>query len=342
MRKWIGAGVVVVVVLLLMGCGIYGIYSGMIRLGVQGGACAQDTEIAQADRDAIAHAAAALTDAIIAGDSSRAYGQLSQGLHASVSAAQFTQFVTSTNKNLGPFHDPKPVHTYLLNDFGTGSQGRSVCGPLGGDEWVSVAMHPGVRQAYALVDAQTRNNGWTFSFWFLPENGGWRATDVHVSISSMIGKSARDLLVLARQERDAGRAFNATMLYAGSQYLVGRGPAIQLGLAQTLSEEQSKFMAPPELQSPPFTWALGGKPYTVSGVTILGIDGQLVLSFDLPETSWPGNDAIEAQNHAFLDGFRAAHPEVPRVFGALIARAHKPDGSGGFASVYDYKTGYSH
>ena len=72
-----------------------------------------------------------------------------------------------------------------------------------------------------------------------------------------------------------------------------------------------------------------------------GVGHDLGLIFVLPFDRWDGTAGAEAHNHAFIDAFVATHPDYARVFRFLVARAMKPDNSGGFGTVYNAQTGYS-
>ena len=157
----------------------------------------------------------------------------------------------------------------------------------------------------------------------------------------MVGRSANDLLELARKQRAAGHAFNATMLYVGARSLTDWGPEFQPGIARTIDEDSEGFKPPIEFQqNPPMTWKINGMEFKVEKVEILGVDGKIGLAFDLPLTTWVDNEDADKRNHAFLDAFITSHPDFSSVFSFLVAKAQKPDGSGGFASVYEVGKGY--
>ena len=59
-----------------------------------------------------------------------------------------------------------------------------------------------------------------------------------------------------------------------------------------------------------------------------------------PHTTWTGKEAADRTNREFLTAFIAAHPDYSRVFEFLVARALKPDKSGGFATVYKLGPGF--
>jgi len=163
----------------------------------------------------------------------------------------------------------------------------------------------------------------------------------HAGVSAIVGHSPEDLLELARQQRDSGHILNARVLYAGVQGIIERGSDFQLGIVPLVQNEIQQFTPPPEFQGrPPFTWKMNDNEYRVGQVSILGIEGKLALVFALPEDNWNGNDDANRRNHAFIDAFVSTHPDYSLVFNFLIARAYKPDGSGGFATVYESNRGY--
>jgi len=56
-----------------------------------------------------------------------------------------------------------------------------------------------------------------------------------VGLSAIAGLDGANILDLARRERGAGRALNATVLYRALRTgLLDRGPAVELGLAKTV------------------------------------------------------------------------------------------------------------
>ena len=337
LRKWILAAVAVV---LLGGVGI-AFATGMLKVGANSGVCLTDDEVPAEDRASAGNAALAIAKAIMAGDSATAYAGMTAETRAGLPAEKNAQFVQMVQRMLDGATVPTVSHVYLADTAGSGPDARAICGLISGDRWVSLEVKPGLRQAHVVVTAQTRNNTWEFSVWLLPEAGGWRAQYVNVNASAIVGHSVDDLLAMARRARDGGHVFNAAILYGATQQLMNRGPAFQLGVVQTVNDDLAHFTLPPELQGqPPFVWTMGSKSYTVSQAGAMGIAGQIGLAFALPQTSWADDAQIDARNHEFLDAFRAAHPDYAESFSFLVARAMKPDNSGGFGTVYDNKKGY--
>lgn len=326
--------------LFVIGCGLPASAAAPAAGGIQGGICSTDDEIAAGERKTVGDAALALVRAMMANDDGAAYAMMTGETQAHMPRAEFAQFITTSNAVPGPFRDPQVSHVFVLETTGTGADGRGICSAKP-DGMISVEVKPGQRQAHVLITAQTVNNSWAFTIWLLPDGTAWRVQYVHIAASAIVGKSVDDMLQLARRERDAGRTFNAAMLYLGAQGLADRGPAFQLKIAQTLNDDMQAMTPPPELQGKaPYTWTMNGKAYSVAQAGIIGIDKGIGLIFVLPHQSWGSDAAIDAQNREFLDAFRAAHPDFVKVFAFLTARAMKPDNSGGFGTVYDVGKGY--
>jgi hypothetical protein len=315
------------------------IASGFIKigLGANAGSCQVGDEIAPSKRKeiesiALAFARAALNDKL---DDVRTMMTKAAGSDKSVAVS-----LTAISR-MAPFSDPGVAQTYRIESAGGGPDARAICGPLSNNQWVSVEIKPGLEQAHVLLSTTTRNNGWAFTIWLLPENGSWRVQYFHIGMASIAGRTPEMLLDMARKERDAGHAFNANMLYAGLQGAIDRGPAFQLGIDQPFRDDIAKFQAPAELRGkPPFNWTFGVKHYAVAQISIIGIGKDIGLVFVLPSKDWPGNVEIEKRNREFITAFIAGHPDYARDFTFLVARAMKPDNSGGFGTVYQNGKGF--
>ncbi|HVZ72057.1 MAG TPA: hypothetical protein VHJ20_06750 [Polyangia bacterium] len=190
--------------------------------------------------------------------------------------------------------------------------------------------------------AHSNNNEWELSLWLMPQDGIWKVNAFHLDASGVADRGVGTLWTLAKEERRAGHAFNAGILYGTVRELLKRGPWLQLGVARAFDEDARTLPPLAELQGPPpFHWRLGGATYEVAGISPIATEGMIGLSFGLPQIEWPATEGVIASNHAFLSAFMAAYPEVPKVFGYLVARAVKPDRSGGYATVYEYGRGFN-
>jgi len=312
-----------------------------VKLGAVAGTCEVDDEIAPGERGAISQAAMKFVTTSLSSHPENAFPMMVEAARTTTTAEKLGETLRSVNSNWGPMNGPKVSKVYYLQPFGGGIEGRTVCGPLDNDKWVSIAQIPGTKQAHVVVTAQSRNNSWDYTLWLVPEADGWRVRYFHIGMSGVVGHSTADMLQMARTERDTGHQFNAAMLYAGVQGTLDRGPMFQLGSQQAFDSDMQKFVAPPELQgNAPYMWTLGGRRWKVAHVTILGAGGKLGLLFELPQDKWRGDDIADQSNHQFLDSFMRAHRDYSRVFGFLAARATKPDNSGGFGTVYEAGKGY--
>jgi len=317
--------------------------AGVIKFGAgaMAGTCQEDAEIAQARRDALEDRAMAFVQAGLQQDTGKAYDMMTKEAQKSVTLANLGTMFDFLHKTAAPFEDPRVLHTYFLQTAGGGPNSRAICGTLANNGWVSVEIKPGVDQGHVLISAKARNNDWAFTLWMLPDGNGWQVEYFHANPSSVVGLTPEVLLQRARGERDSGHAFNAAMLYAGAQGIADFGSAFQLAITQPLREDLVKFQLPSELAgNPPFIWNMQGRKFTVQRAGIIGIAGQVGVMFLLPQATWSGNDEAEKFNREFINAFIAAHPDYTRSFSFLVARALKPDNSGGFGTVYQNGKGF--
>jgi hypothetical protein len=304
--------------------------------------CKIDNEIASAQRDALEDKALAFVRAALGAAPQAAYAMMAPEAQSRTSAQGFADQVRTLSSSSGPFDNLRVAHTYLISGVAEGTaQPRALCGTVANGQWVSVAIKPEKEQAYVVVGAQTRNNSWAFTLWLVPDGREWRVLNFHVGISAIAGRTPEDLLTLIRDEREAGRAFNAAIVLAAARDLTNRGPTFQLGITQALQAEADKVRVPAELQgTPPFTWKMKGKSYTVAGAGMIGVGKDIGIVFVLPHKTWTNDQDAVAANRAFIEAFRATHPDYARAFDFLVARATKPDNSGGFATVYENGKGF--
>jgi hypothetical protein len=329
-----------VVVILAGAALLYGLGIVKLNLGAHAGICQRDEEIAPPTRAAIEAAAMTYVRTVLSADPASGYAMMTKEVQAASTPLKFTAAMMAV-KAMQPTGRLQVARSYFIQSAGSGPDARTVCGPLSDSQWVSLEIKPGREQAHVEIDGQARNNGLAFTLWLLPEQGDWRVESFHAAYSSIVGLTPEMLLKRAREESTLGHRFNATMLYAGAQATVDRGPAFQLGVRQDLQQDLRTFPLPPEFQgTPPFTWKMNGHAYSVSQVTIVGVDGKLGLIFLLPQKTWTDNQAADRVNRAFLNDFIATHGDYRRAFQFLVARALKPDKSGGFGTAYETGKGF--
>jgi hypothetical protein len=338
MAKW---ALGILIVLLVAGIGAYSAGFLNFHAGVNATTCLEDGEIPEATRAALDNRAIAFTNAVLSQDLDLARGMMTEAARGPVTADRFSALFGTMIRTAGPFAAPAAAHTYFVRSAGSGPDARVLCGTLTNNQWASVEIRPGVEQGHVVVAVQSRNNEWAFSYWLLPDKNDWQVQYVHMGVSSIVGLSAGQMLERARVERDGGRAFNATLLYAAARGLADYGVALQPGIARPIREDLQKFNPAPELAGhPPFEWTMSGTTYTVAQAALLGVNKKLGIVFMLPQKEWAGNDEADRFNRAFLSAFVTSHPDYSRSFAFLVARALKPDNSGGFGTVYENGKGF--
>lgn len=187
---------------------------GLARAQLVAASCATDNEIGAEERAAIENGALSFVRNFVNSNASGAYELLAPTAKETISLDQLTGLVRQLAAPMAPFTDLRVVHTNLVKAMASNPGARVVCGSLGRPEdWSSVATKPMAEQAHVLVEAQTKNNGFTFTLWLIPEQG-WNVLNFQMAASSMVGKTAQDILDLARRERESKHLFNATVLYA--------------------------------------------------------------------------------------------------------------------------------
>lgn len=310
--------------------------------GAQTPVCKIDHEIASAQHDALSDRALAFVRAALGANPQAAYAMMAPEAQSRTSAQGFAEQLRALNSSSGPFENLRVAHTYLITGVAEDvAQPRALCGTMASGDWVSVAIQPGQEQAYVVVGAQTRNNGWAFTLWLARDGREWRVLNFHIGIAAIAGRTPEDLLDLIRVEREAGRAFNAAILLAAARDVTNRGPTFQLGISQALQAEADKLRVPAELQgTPPFTWKMKGKSWTVAGAGMIGVGKDVGILFVLPHKAWSNDQDAAAANRAFIEAFIATHKDYARAFDFLVARAMKPDDSPGPTTRYDNGKGF--
>ncbi len=311
-----------------------------ITVGVTAGSCARDSEIPADRRKPAEDAALLFARTMLGPHPEEAYARMSIEAHGVTTPAQLTAIAKQIQAN-GPYDNLRLAHVYRVQTTGS-TTAPAVCSTASRADTVFLAARQG-EQMHVFLTAKTRNNDWAFSMWLTPEGGGWRVHAFYMSPEKMSGRTAADLMALARTQRDARHMFNASMLYAGARYLLDRGPNVQLGMLQELDTQMRGFETAPALKSPPpFKWRLDGVDYSIARVTIVGVDGKLALVFASINSGWNGTDDDDAErrNKRLLESIMKAYPELTGTFGVLVAQILAPDGNRGWGTVYETGKGF--
>lgn len=301
--------------------------------------CLADDGIDAARRTAANDAARAFYDALLKGDAA-ARDALTDEAKNLVAPDAFETMMRTIIAN-GPYNDLAVEHTY--QPAIVGAPGRVDCAGEGEAKAVSVSALPTANQIHTLFTAKTRNNDWSLTAWMMETDKIWRVHAFYVSMASIVGHTAPDVLRMADDQAQKGHAFNAYLLYAVARNLADRGPNIDLAVTREINAALAKHEAPPELKgAPPFQWNLEGTIFPVEFVALVGTDNKLGLTLLHRDPSWDGKDTgkAERRNKRLIDSFVKAHPEYKDVFTYISARILEPGKDTGWGTVFDAAKGY--
>ena len=324
--------------------------AALLMLGLGGCSFGSATSLCQADADVPAGAqdapvalAKSFANAVLNGRVQPAYTQLAGDLQDKVPPAAFGAMIRQIGLT-GPYTGLGVDHVYRVTVVGTGQVPPVLCGSLSSpDKWAMVAALPVGDQYHVVMTSNSQNNAWMINIWLVPAGAGWRVEGFHVGLQTIGGRSARQILVEARQQRDKGHMFNAAMLYAVLPSLIDRGEGFQPGIAQDVRSDLAAFNLPPELAGkPPFAMVWNGHHFTVDQIQVIGFGPAMDLMILYTDPSWNGTDytRAEAINRGLIDAFRAAHPEYADKFAGVAARLLRADRKAGYGTIYKNATGY--
>ncbi len=302
--------------------------------------CSVDDEIARTDRAAPERAALDLVKSLVDGDVASVTAALSPEARSVAGPADVDRSVRSV-ATMAPYTNLRIAHTYFIRVTGHDPIGSTICGKTLNDPGaVFLAVRAVPRQFHVEVTAHTRNNDWSAFVWLVPSTSGWQALAFDMSMSASAGRSAQDLMALAVEQERRGHDWNAMVLGAGAELLSRRGGNATPVWKHDLDSRFSALRTPEELAGPPpLTWALGGKTYSIKSLRVLGIAGNLNLQILRRTETWPGDQAVDAENHHLLQALVQAHPELQDSFAAIVVTAIKPDETGSFGTVYEFGKG---
>ena len=341
--KWIIAGGAVGV-LALVGFGFWarGGSEGPMNLSV--GTCETDTEIPAKTRALYDAAATHFIEAMMKSDIAGAYATFSTRAKSSMSPEKFAQNMAPIGAVLSSMKPPQVAHSYYLTTAAIGDADKIVPCTIAAagstatpDGSVFVAEKPIPEQAHILVTAPLGDDTLTFVFWVVTEDGAQHIEAINISQTTMAGKSANDLLTMARTEKSKDHGFNAAMLYAGAGQLAYRSPTFRLGISTVIQDELKTLKLPPELQGkPPFAWEFQGDHFNVLAVGTLAIDGKLGLGIRQQLSPFPGDDnEADARNRLLIRRLIAAYPDVAAQFRSIAVEIVDETGQRGFRTIYD-------
>ena len=296
--------------------------------------CGEDAHIETGKKKTIDTAAMNFVSTLLGPNPSLAFGLMSKAGQAEMSRDQFDGMAAGIVRQFEP-KDVTLQHTYLIDLKGK-SPGRVVCAsdlskPEG---WESLAAADVPEQAHVFLSADTRNNGLAFVVWLVPEQNEWKIQSFHLNVSTLADKDSIQLRDLARTQQARQHNFNAALLYAAAAQTAARGPNVQLGITQSISDEMSKLSVPAEIQGqPPFFWKNGSTTYKVASVGPIAVGGKIYVIIVHEVSPWENNEQVDGWNKEFLTYFKHRFPEYSDVFAGLVARATERGSNRGYGTV---------
>src|ERR1035438_738156 len=259
--------------------------------------CGEDGEINATTRKAIDSVATSFIQAVLGSNPASAFDTLSEEGRSGLTSGQLPALAGGIVRQ----YEPKDVtlqHTYLIHLKGD-SPGRVVCAsdlskPSG---WESLRAASVPEQAYAALSAEGVNNHLVFTVWLVPEKDAWKVQSFSLNVSSLADNGTMQLLDLARHEQARNHNFNAALLYAAAQATADRGPNFQMGITQSISEDMSKFVTPPDISGePPFVWKNGGITYKVLNIGPIAVGGKIYVIINHEVSPWQTDEQVDNWN----------------------------------------------
>ncbi len=305
--------------------------------------CKVDAEISDADRKPVEAAALAVAQAMLKGDGDAVFRGMTKAAQSSAKPTDLAQYASFAARS-GPYQAVQVAHTYQIDvKGGRDPLPKMICGrSLTDPDAVALSMAAIPRQFHVEIKAHTINNDWSMFLWLVPEQGELKVLALNLNASAISGRTAPDLHKLAVAQSARGHAVNAALLYRAAEGVAGRGPNAAPMWKRDLDRDASGLRLPPEFRTGSAGgWRFEGEAFGANDVGVLGVGGDLDIMIVRHPHPWTDTASIDVDNRAFVTGLLRSHPELADGFGAIVVRAMKPDGSGGFGTVYVFGKGFS-
>lgn len=297
--------------------------------------CLTDDEIPAADRSVVEAESRRFVQALFGPDPASAYDSFSSTAKKSVSRETFAAGVGPLIRSMESFSDLHVAHRYRVTVAGGQGYEKVRCRyRLGQPDQVLVSAQAASIQAYVVLEARLRSNDWAAVVWLLREKGAWRVQHFQINIISMAGKSAEDLLDMARAQQQRRHDFNAFVLSAAALELAVRGPNFQLPIQPEIDKERAQLPTPPEFEGkPPFAWHYGDASFKVRRVGPVAVDGKIYLLIAQQIPPWHDDKQADGRNRALIAAFTKTHPGYADAFAGLVVEADEEGGHRGFRTI---------
>jgi hypothetical protein len=309
--------------------------SSQLHIGAWKADCSMDGELPAATRDRAEAAALGLFRSVVAGDTAGAHGALSSEAQSAIPRDTFDQTVQSAHQ-LGPFDAGVVQHVYLIGASGPEPLPKMGCGKSARDpDHVELSMHALPQQVHVQISAHSSGADWSVFVWLVPQGDSWKAVSIDFALSSLGGRSSRDLQRLAEEQSGRGHPVNAALLYKAAQGVSDRGPNAVFDWKKALDQEFQSFTKPVEFEGEgPYAWALGAKTYPIEAAYLTVSPPGLAVVLNRRFDRWPGEAAADLDNKEFGDALLKLHPELYDGFTAVVVNAIKADDTVGLTSTF--------
>lgn len=339
-----------VAAVLLLGLGATALFPGLtgvlpanLRAGPIVGTCWQDDEIDPDERTEVQATALNFVQALTGPSPKNALDDFAERTRTATTSEEFEALVRQTTIP-GGYSAYRPARTYVISVTNPGGVASSIpCGTLSDPgQWDVLRVDTSGRHAFVDILSDGAHNEWVFTVWLERHGTDWHVVGFNRGISRIAGHDFVEVWDRAKAQAAAGHSAAATFLYFLADNLIDRGPSFQRGFAQSYRADRSKFTAPASLAGPfPQVQRFGSDDFRVTRMIVFGMEkGRIVLEIDHAEATWSSDSAADQRNRKLIDGFIAAHPDWSEAADVILARAYRPDGKGGFGTLYYKESGY--
>lgn len=310
-------------------------------LTVQTDRCETDDEVAIKDRMPIEQAALRFADDLRAAKVSEAYEQLTKDLKQAP-AERFHEAVRPLAPYLRNLESLSVAHSYAVTSSGWKTDHTVSCSAVARgstkelQDRVFVSARPVPKQVHFILEGKAPNNAVWFVLWLRPDPTDWKVQGFHVTATTIVGKSASDLVAMAREQHRKGHAFNAAVLLSGASELAYRGRYLELGTWREIQKELKDLPLPEELRGkPPFKWQFGTSSFRILTVRAVGVDGKLALLLSRETKSADDAKSVEDENRLLIQEFAKGHRDYVEVFDVIVVEAVELRNKKTFRTVED-------
>jgi hypothetical protein len=164
-----------------------------VKVGVNGGLCNTDDEIAADTRKDIEKTAITFVEALTKFENSEAYLLLDKNITQSMTKDAFATAVKQMIPANTSFQNLHIAHTYLDTEARIGGTSPTCAnctevahGTISKPVFVEARLS---KQAYVIVEGDTKNNKIAFVLWLIPENKKWSVEYFQPFAADMVGRS---------------------------------------------------------------------------------------------------------------------------------------------------------